>query len=321
MKLRFILPVLMIAIGVGIIFWREFTSEHSSTPTDAKRTASGQAGVGDTAHSEVKPQPGISGNTGQASGDPKQAIPGQADANGASNASTGKHQFVFVTDPNGAPSQGMAAAAAGANTSANASTGQLVKGLNFATPPPEYAAFATTEMGRLNNLRHFTDGDLQLGQPIPYYELYATLAQGENYNDAQFQNAYIYILENNGKAVYSAGVGPGFSGGLRSFSGFTSYAQQIDPDLQYLAGLEQVASGSYEVRLTHVGDITSAIWLKSATGNDDLFYILSQIITVAPETKIPPGTVMKGSDFQAIVGARAQAEKNALSRRQGRGGP
>jgi hypothetical protein len=245
--------------------------------------------------------------SGQASSSAAAESSGRSAASTSAASSSKSDRFVYVNDTSDAPPP---------------SPSPMAKGLSFAPVPQKYDDFALAYLPKAISLqRNINPDDVKLEQALPLYDLDHTLFSQGIFNSLIFIHDYCYVVDSDGKAVYGFGVGWADSTGdnLRMFGASptgTDYTQ-LTTSLQHLAGLPQVQTGSYQVRLVMISGICNAIWLKSPTGSADLFYALDQGLYMTKLTKIAPGTLLSGDDFLSSVGT---IQQGLYAARQARGG-
>jgi hypothetical protein len=131
--------------------------------------------------------------------------------------------------------------------------------------------------------------------------IYATsldaVAQGEGLASVQFKGTYDYLVESPGQgiAIFTLGLDDSGASEMRLF-GEAGLAKLVDATLQKLITLDQVKSGSYEVRILELPGFfspgaTSLLWLKSETASPDLICL--------PDQGFVPDTLQAGKAYTA----------------------
>ena len=287
MKLR-VLITLLVIIGLvcGLVWWlqqpteaaKEAVSSLVASPKSADTIENGSSSQSNPSKPEIVFVAPVTKN----------------DPVAESSSNSGPTNLAQISKPNGSSLAGLSK-----------------KGLNFGVPSEEIRQFASTllpSIGKRHNLTSLES--LQLEGPLPIYDLYSTLAKGGSPSDAAFQNSYYYLVDDSGNAIDGFGAAARISSVVSTYP--TSSYGLIKTGLQNLGGQEQVQAGSYEARLALFGDVTQAIWLKSATGDSDLYYVIRRVTSQPP---IQAGTLLSAGDFLGVVGSIVQNRAAAVMSR------
>jgi hypothetical protein len=162
---------------------------------------------------------------------------------------------------------------------------------------------------------------LEIQLPLAIYNLdIAAIANGEGLDAAQATGLYRYLIMSSGQYVATVALQENASGtGSPTSIGAEFDGPGMIVGLQQLETLDQVTSGSYEVRIiqgVRLGASPTVLWLKSNTASPDLIYIptgpfMSDVLQA--------GKVYTADEFLEL--ARPLAQQEMQNRRGGaRGG-
>lgn len=315
MKFRIFIGLVIVAgFAAGLIWYIQSGTTSGSTAS----TSEGSGAVGGSS-SGAKP---IGGNGTEAKavalGSPSTSrtsviVTPPVDTNAGSNAGPNNAVAVVSNPANGASN----VSPNGQSASGGAGS---VKGLNLAAVPTAVIEYANANTASLSARSRVPVENIKLEPGIPIYDFSMTLRQSGGLNDVPFDGRYYFLADGPNGLIGGFAVVERFSstGAPQSYSGTTWYAQ-INTGLQNLTMLPQVQAGSYEPRLALISGVVEAIWLKSLTDGNDLFYVYHKTITRAP---LEMNTLLPAADFMAAVSTmiQAQASVGTGSRGGGRGG-
>jgi hypothetical protein len=298
MKIRVVLVVLVVAAVAGGFYWWLF---NPPLPDDVDSTKPTE--TSSSAASSPKDITAVSSNISSTTGPSAQRLPlnptGQATRRG--------------TPPSSATiTSGVSNSVGSATSQGQVGIATVANGVHFPTPADAITAYAASNLGSISQRRRLPADGLTLDAPLGVYDLYRVLYRGGGLNDVVFSGAYLYPVDSDGQTIDGIAVRSPGPNGLSLYSPPVNYPQ-ISAGLQYLAGLEQVQSGAYEVRFATVTNISDAIWLKSENGGDDLFYTVSASLTPNPRAPVQAGVLYSPNDYLAIILPLVQKDSTRLA--------